>query len=56
MLQGQDWPILGGKKTLKQAPTDLGLTAKDALDLYTPESSSCLHRLSRNSLTHFATT
>jgi hypothetical protein len=31
-----------GKKTIKQTPTDLGLTAKDIFNLYAPESSSCL--------------
>jgi len=42
MLQWQDLPILG-KKTLKQTPNNLGLTAKDIFIYYAPESSSCLH-------------
>jgi len=44
MLQWQDLPILGKKKTLKQTPNDLGLTAKDIFNHYAPTSSSCLHR------------
>jgi hypothetical protein len=51
MLQRQYRSILG-KRTLKQAANDLGLTAKDISKHYAPESSSCLHRPNRHSLKH----
>jgi hypothetical protein len=38
------------KKTLKQTPNDLGLTAKDVSNHYASDNSSCLYRPNKPSL------